>query len=83
MVRHKPIPILINVNYRGPLILPSSLSLQLSLCWLSPINDFTRKVAADAANVALDLRFNVKQVINLHVYMQSVYRRLDLFAKKL
>uniref|UniRef100_A0A1X7TS21 Protein SirB1 N-terminal domain-containing protein n=1 Tax=Amphimedon queenslandica TaxID=400682 RepID=A0A1X7TS21_AMPQE len=48
-------------NQWGPLVLPSSLSLQLSLCWMSPVSDLTRQVASDAANIALDLRFNVKQ----------------------
>lgn len=47
----------------GPLVLPSSLSLQLCLCYLSPVCDFTRIVSAEAAGIALDLRYNTKQVL--------------------
>ena len=50
------------INYRGPLVLPSALSLQLTLCNISPTSDYTRQAASEAADIAIDLRFNDKQV---------------------
>ncbi len=50
------------INYRSPLVLPSAVSLQLFLCNISPVCDFTSTIAAGAAEIALDLRYNTKQV---------------------
>ena len=48
-------------------MLPSSVSLQLYLCSICSVCDFTSTVAARAAEVALDLRYNTKQVNTVKV----------------